>query len=949
MDSESERPETDFEAVFRRLWQLDEKGYKLSAFRLAEEIRRRARDEQRLIPYLYANFLSMNCAQALFDHRVGVDRAVETIALLESEEKARELQPDLPLQEYEETIHWLSACAYDNLAKHYAMREGYGREELQGLVQEGFDVCRRTGKLQCLTCFREYAVDVYEMAGDLDLALHFARSIQREVPLSEHNDRRSVGATQCARALMLLGRLEEASQVAEAAVGLAKSSFDRLGQRVRTQCQFGEILSLLGCPEELEERCAVVGEPVDWSVLPPREENPEWALRKALFDSVYHACRGEIDQAIEKLQTWDEWLIKNEVRSEWFEVRLRLVALHMLAGNTPTAELLARGLRQEARRRKAWLYLSRLAALDRGEVPPSPVAFLKPPATGLFALGRDSSSAEGTASPADKVEGPPRKEESAPVGEGSRETKTESDEVAQVAERATTGLSQQMDKWVRQVTAEGMTPDQVEGILLEMLSVDPNGVANPEEGARLIYLAGQLAEILGRQSAVWGWAKQLMGRYPESGDVLNLAATAAFAAWWATQEQGSAEPSEERAKPDRGNSRPEGIPTLEEIEAWFRKSLDLSPDYPRHYTRAGQFFRVKGDLGMAEWCLARSFALNRNNPDAALGLAQIYSDGDRDQDALAVLDLCLRDGGCQSAEVAWEAGVVAFRLTRYPDALTYFNQAEAWGWDNPWLYFYRGWTLLELGQIERAEADVERFAKAHSQNSLGIHVLRAWLASLKGDDDLLRHHVRAALSISIQQVEDLSETGIEKNLQQLYRVVQARLPLEDSTVVELIDRLFQAGIVPDEIFEGERRRRPRMADLNYYICVLRQPLDETWSTHPACWPHQANWPAYFAFWGVLARNTEEAEHYVLQAQSRCYPQPAELLSTTFEEGGFFDHPGVVWQGVRRYDENLEAIYSGNASFEDDETSEDPDLSEDFGDDDEPNFDDGDEDDEEERF
>lgn len=941
MSSEGERPVTDFEAIFGKLWQLDEKGYKRSAFRLAEEIRRRAREEHRLIPYLYANFLSMNCAQALFDHRVGVDRAVETIALLESEEKAREIQPDLPIQEYEETVHWLTACAYDNLAKHYAVHEGYGKEELQGLVQEGFDVCRRTGKLQCLTCFREYAVDVYEMAGDLDLALHFARSIQRELPLSEQNDRRSIGATQCARGLMLLGRLEEASRVAEAAVGLVKSSFDRLGQRIRVQCQFGEILSLLGRPEELEERCAVLGEPVDWSVLPPQEENPELALRKALFDSVYEACRGETAKAIENLQTWDEWLSSHEVRSEWFEVRLRLVALHVLAGNTSKAESLARGLRQEARRRKAWLYLSRLAALDRGEVPPSPVAFLKPPDGGLFAAAAGSLPTTERAAVAEHGEQPAAKDGLATTGTVSSGSEGEPGTKENEADTPTTGLGRQMEMWVKQVAGEGVTPEQVEGILEEMLSVDPGEVTDPEDGARLIYLAGQLAEMVRRQPAVWDWAKRLMARYPENGDVLNLAATAAFSAWWAVQEQDSAESGEEGEKPDRAMTRGEGIPTLDDIEAWFRKSLDLCPEHPRHYTRAAQFFRVKGDLGMAEWCLARSFALNRNNPDAALGLAQIYADGDRDQDALAVLDLCLRDGGCQSAEVAWEAGVVAFRLRRYPDALTYFNQAEEWGWENPWVYFYRGWTLLELGQIEQAEVDVERFAEAHSPESLGVHVLRAWLASLKGDDDQLRHHVQAALNISIRQVEDLSETGIEKNLQQLYRVVQVRLPAEDSTAAQLTDRLFQAGIVPDEVFESERKRRPRVPDLNYYICVLRQPLDETWPAHPACWPHQADWPAYFAFWGVLARNTEEAEHYVLQAQSRCYPKPAEFLSTTFEEGGFFDHPGVVWQGVRRYDENLEAIYSGNLSFEDDETDEEPDISEDFGDDDGPDVDEDD--------
>jgi len=334
---------------------------------------------------------------------------------------------------------------------------------------------------------------------------------------------------------------------------------------------------------------------------------------------------------------------------------------------------------------------------------------------------------------------------------------------------------------------------------------------------------------------------------------------------------------------------------------------------------------------MAEWCLARSFTLNRNNPQAVLGLAQIYSDADREQDALAVLDLCLRDGKCEDAEVAWEAGLVAFRLGRYPEALTYLNQSEQWGWNSPWLYFYRAWTHLNLKQVEDAQKDIDRFMATRDAPGLAGHVLYAWVAQLLELPDQVRDHIKAVLQMRIQDINDLSETGIEKNLQQLYEVARQALPPEDEVLIGLQDRLFQAGIVPDHVFEADRRNRPKVSDLNYYVCVCRQPLEETWSKHPACWPHQASWPAYFAFWGVLARNSEEAEHYVLQAQSRCYPDlSAELVSTTVEEGGFFDHPGVVWQGARRYDEDLEAIYS--LGLDADETDESMDLDEDFDDD-----------------
>ncbi|MGB9688345.1 hypothetical protein [Thermogutta sp.] len=923
-----ETPQEGFESLFDKLFQLNDKGYKRSAFRLAEEIRRRAREEKEIIPYLYANFHSMNCAQALFDHRTGRDRAVETIALLESEEKAREIQPDLPIDEYEAVIQWLTACAYDNLAKHHAICEGYGREELQGLIQEGFDVCRRTGKLQCLTCFREYAVNVYEAAGDLDLAMHFARSVYRELPLVEENDRRSVGALQYSRHLTMLGRLEEAREVAEASVRLAKYYHTPLEQRVFAQCQLGEILTLLGRREELEERCAVVGEPVDWTILPPREENPEMWLRRDLFEATELACAGKLAEALEILHRWDEWLASREVWSEWFEVRLRRISLTMLAQEAASAESLARPLRQEARRRKAWLYLTRLAAIERGVVPPSPVAFLKPPESGPFR----QKGAKAT-----EAESPPPKDEEQAISVERAVRQSAHDAAGAVvrdsqpetsADKASTSLGKQLDEWLERLLQEGLEPDDVVQVFEKMLAVDPESVENPEDGARLIYLAGQLSEMVGRQLDVWDWARRLLTRFPENGDVLNLVATAALSAWSATHQAGGEESPD---SPPRESARDVALPSLEQIGTWFRKSLDLSPDYPRHYTRAAQFFRMTGDIGMAEWCLARSFALNRNNPQAVLGLAQIYSDADREQDALAVLDLCLRDGNCQDAEVAWEAGLVAFRLGRYPEALTYLNQSEQWGWNSPWLYFYRAWTLLSLKEAGDAQKDIERFLATRNEPGLAGHVLYAWLAQVQDLPDQIREHVKAVLRVRIQDIDDLSETGIEKNLQQLYEVARQGLPAEDEVLADLQDRLFQAGIVPDSVFEAERRNRPKLNDLNYYVCVCRQPLEESWSQHPACWPQQASWPAYFAFWGVLARNIEEAEHYVLQAQSRCYPGlSAELVSTTMEEGGFFDHPGVVWQGARRYDEDLEAIYS--LGLGSDDADGDMDLDEDLDDD-----------------
>src|SRR4051812_17487047 len=94
--------------------------HRASAFRLADDLIRLARRERRLMPMLRAQFELVNVAQDLFEHHRGRDVSVEMIALLESPERAAQVQADYDEAEYADTRAWMTACAYDNLAKHTA-------------------------------------------------------------------------------------------------------------------------------------------------------------------------------------------------------------------------------------------------------------------------------------------------------------------------------------------------------------------------------------------------------------------------------------------------------------------------------------------------------------------------------------------------------------------------------------------------------------------------------------------------------------------------------------------------------------------------------------------------------------------------------------------------------------------------------------------------------------
>lgn len=949
MSASSQQSGDEFDVLFERISDLSAKGYKRSAFRVAQEARRRARESHLIIPYLYANFYLMNNAQGLFDHQAGTQYAIETIALLESEEKAREIQPNLPLEQYEWVVHWLTACSYDNLAEHQAIHSGYGCEVLQGLPQEGMEICRRTGKLECIACFREYAINVFEAAGDIDMAMHFARSIHQALPLVETNDRRCVGGLAHAGELMLLGQLDKAIDLAESALSLAKTYHDHQEMRFLAQCRLGEILHLAGKFDEFEERTAALGEPVDWDPLPPAEENPSLNLTKAMFDSLGLACQGEYEEALRLLRYWDRELEKLEAFGRWFEVRTRLVATTWLSGKRELVEPLAGPLRQRARANQSWLYLQRIAALERGVVPASPVGFLRPPQMGPFASAGKATEAASEIPTAPSSSAAPAADSSSssaqpavdvsasqPSGDMTsvqasagissaqvsadmssvqaegREANRAAAEASEAAghsgtaersaERPPTPMEKRFEEWANRI-ANSASEVTMMAVLDEILAIEVASVEDAMDAARLIYVADQIGEILGRQFEVWSWAKVFLEKFPQNGDVLNLVATAALSALEAREQRRKEQEEAGIHRKKKPKRRPRKkvhrfLPRLRQLEEMFRKSLDLAPEHPRHYLRAARFFRFAHRPGETEWCLARSFALDRGNTMAALALADFYLENDRMEDAQAVLDICLREGGVEDPDLAWQAGLAAFRLTRYADALTYFNQADAWQCEDLWLPYYRAWTRLELGQIAEAIEDIRRFETGRGEESLGSHTLWAWAAAALGNSDEFRTRLEKALAIPLRKVEDLSPLGVEKNYRQLYHFARKILSPDDRDFVALEQRLYQAGLVPDELLEDERNHRPIIAGLNYYTCCIRQPLDEEWPTHPACREEQQKWHGYLAYWGVLAQTPELARRYVLEAQSRCYHLPAEILEVELEASGFQDRPGIVWQGVR---------------------------------------------------
>jgi tetratricopeptide (TPR) repeat protein len=374
---------------------------------------------------------------------------------------------------------------------------------------------------------------------------------------------------------------------------------------------------------------------------------------------------------------------------------------------------------------------------------------------------------------------------------------------------------------------------------------------------------------------VWQWAQKLAERFPHDPAVKSLLAHLGAGL---------------RQLPDWEDRISEDW-----IEAMFREALDLAPEGPGGFARAGQFFMSIGNLDEAERCLARSFRLDRTNGVVALQLAQLYQSNDRPADALAVLDLSMREG-CDDPDVAWRAAALALDQQAYTALLTYLDRFEQQRPDEPWVNYYRTLALLETGRPAEARGAIDEEERRNPDKPVLYQVLRASAAAGLGEVETCKSHIEGALAAGLPSVDYLTVSGLAALCERLWKAAEKTNDKALKSRLEGV--LLTAGFMPDTYFSELPPEGEVQPDVNFYRVMLLQPLDERWQQSPGCLPGREDWDSYLAFWGVLAADEEAAGEMAQRWQSRCAPLPAEVQGVEFQSGGYQDAPRVLWQGAR---------------------------------------------------
>lgn len=865
----------DVEELDKQLEQMLEKADQLidechfrSSAQLSAETARLARSNGRLLPYIYGRFHQMWKAQYLLDFATEKECAIELIAVVEDEDRARAIQPDFSVPHFEQAQHWMTACLYENLADSTGMANGYNSDGMHQCISDGLQVCRRTGKLQCIACFREYASDCYYSADDLLMARNQCEAlVARETGWSDRGDRRYFAASKVARIHLLEGRVEKALESIQQALKL----IDIEGVHYKMHCRM-RILSIMDTIHILAGL-----ERINWSAAHPRGlpvnpvpegEWPELEMFIALNDALEACCEGEAEKAINILTEWDRRLDPGKSVHVWFELRLRLVAAMILADRRAQATRVAEQLKQHAEKASDYLTIRRLNRLLDESIPAEPLATVEPFLSGLFA---DKTAAHAEPTPAPTTASTP----TVPPEPAEAET-------SEPQEREQTEFQAMLMELMSEFVTAHEEPEKLEKVVQQFLAIQAGQTDGYEDAAMAIHLATIVAVNSKRVNDFWVWARQFETQYADEPSVLSMVAVMA---------------QNLRDAPDSSLAE-----ELSDDELIRRHQLILSMDRDRvgNHLRAGNFYLDIGNEGEAERCLARAFRLDRTCSPAASQLSNIYRHTDRPRDALEVLDICLREGA-EDPDLAMEATTMALLVGQFEAALSYADLAENFSEEEfTWLNYYRSIAQIELGRQADALASIELEAGHQHENSLHLDILRACAHVDSGNLNEGQQWLAKVNQHRLTQADQLTFNALCRLFDMLWRrLAESALPANHAERIQFESTMVAAGLAPDEFFTRDLTNREEdEPDVHCFVVLLRQELNEDWKDSRGCLAGQEHWESYLAQWTVLAEDEEDAGERAKDWQQKCAGGLCEILQIDIESGPYRDSPGVVVQGMR---------------------------------------------------
>ena len=201
-----------------------------------------------------------------------------------------------------------------------------------------------------------------------------------------------------------------------------------------------------------------------------------------------------------------------------------------------------------------------------------------------------------------------------------------------------------------------------------------------------------------------------------------------------------------------------------DAEQLFKKAIAVQTDYASPHAGLGLLYMQVGKNDEAEPELEQALKLDPGRTDAQSALisiwrAQAHTAAESDPEKALSLLIKARKLFPGSADVQFDLGMVALRMSLFPDAADAFEQAVKLRTDNAPAVYGLGRAKIALAKFDEAEQVFERYVELRPDDASGHYALGFTLQSLQRPAEA-RAQYEKSIELQTQQTESYYQLGL---------------------------------------------------------------------------------------------------------------------------------------------------------------------------------------------
>jgi tetratricopeptide (TPR) repeat protein len=200
-----------------------------------------------------------------------------------------------------------------------------------------------------------------------------------------------------------------------------------------------------------------------------------------------------------------------------------------------------------------------------------------------------------------------------------------------------------------------------------------------------------------------------------------------------------------------------------EAERLFKRAIEIKPDFVSAHVSLGMLYVQMAKLGDAISEFQEALRLDPDRTDARSSLVNVWRDeahaaGGQDPEKALSLLLQARKISPKDADVQFDLGMVALRMSLFPDAMQAFQEALELRKDDAGALYGLGRVQMALAKYEDARATFERYNDLRPADASGHYALGMTLEALQRAAEA-RSQFEKSIELQPAQTESYFQIG----------------------------------------------------------------------------------------------------------------------------------------------------------------------------------------------